>query len=427
MGALTRGARANAPWTVPSHGSIFSGLLPNAHGVTGRTARSSDRRLTSLRPAIERLSDRWLPEVFHRAGFETTAISANVWITREMGFDVGFDRFVPVGMAAIAPRGGPANRRLRDALPRPARDAAKNLLRYGKEAIRGRDFGANAAVSAARDLLKEARRPFFWFVNVMEAHAPYLPPARFLPRWGPERLLAPSVVHRYLNERFVFSHNLGRGTLPSRAAVILRELYAGGISYTDDFLRRFVEVLEPALEETVLVVTSDHGEHLGERHLLGHQLALDDELLNVPLVALGPGVPRESTASVFPLNGLPAMLASAAGLRRPHPWEEPGMIAVARYESGWEQIRRAPELVDDLRLTSEELARLRSPMVSATDGITTLTVSAAGETLDGDPSAVDRLRAAAAPSGGQDDQPADGTTPEEEAEIEERLRSLGYL
>jgi arylsulfatase A-like enzyme len=400
--------------------------LPDAHGVTGRAVRSSERRLTSLRPAIERISDRWVPEVFRRAGYETAAISANVWITREMGFDVGFDRFVPVGLAAIAPRGGSANRRMRDALPRAVRDAGKNVLRYGKEALRGRDFGADAAVRAARDLLRESRRPFFWFVNVMEAHAPYLPPARFLPRWGADRLVAPSIVHSYLDERFVLSHNLGRGMLPSRAAGILRELYAGEISYTDDFLRRFVEILEPVLAETVLVVTSDHGEHLGERHLLGHQLALDDELLNVPLVELGPGVPRESTARVFPLNGLPAMLASAAGLKQ-HPWDGPGDIAVARYESGWEQIRRAPELAVDLRLTPEELVRLHSPMVCATDGITTLTVSAAGEKVEGDPSALARLRVAVASSRGVDEQPAEGATLDEEAEIEERLRSLGYL
>jgi arylsulfatase A-like enzyme len=400
--------------------------LPDAHGVTGRAVRSSERRLTSLRPAIERISDRWVPEVFRRAGYETAAISANVWVTREMGFDVGFDRFVPVGLAAIAPRGGSANRRVRDALPRAVRDAGKNLLRYGKETVRGRDFGADAAVRAARDLLKESRRPFFWFVNVMEAHAPYLPPARFLPRWRADRLVAPAIVHRYLDERFVLSHNLGRGTLPSRAAGILRELYAGEISYADEFLRRFVHILEPVLGDTVLVVTSDHGEHLGERHLLGHQLALDDELLNVPLVALGPGVPRESKAKVFPLNGLPWMLASAAGLE-PHPWAEPGEIAVARYESAWEQIRRAPDLAVDLRLSPEELVRLHSPMACATDGTTTLTVSAAGEKVEGDPSALERLRAAVAPSGGPEELPSEGVTPDEEAEIEERLRSLGYL
>jgi hypothetical protein len=81
----------------------------------------------------------------------------------------------------------------------------------------------------------------------------------------------------------------------------------------------------------------------------------------------------------------------------------------------------------DLRLTSEELVRLHSPMVCATDGITTLTVSAAGEKVEGDPSALERVRVAVASSRGVDEQPAEGATPDKGAEIEERLRSLGYL
>jgi arylsulfatase A-like enzyme len=428
-GTLIRGARATAPWTVPSHGSIFSGLPPGVHGVDGRAARSSERRLTSLRPAIEHVSDRWLPEVFRRAGYETAAISANVWITREMGFDLGFDSFLQVGIAAIAPRGGSQRQRLRDAVPRAVRERGKHVVRYGNELVRGRDFGAEAALGAARVQLRETKRPFFWFLNVMEPHAPYLPPARYLPAWGPDRLLSPSVVHRFLEERAVLSFNLGRGTLPHAAGRILRTLYAGEISYADEFLGRLANVLEPHAGDTVLVVTSDHGEHLGERHRLGHQLSLAPELLDVPLLARGPGVPKEQPSRVFGLNGLPALLADAAGLDG-HPWEQAGDVAVARYESGWEQIRRAPELAEELRLTDAERALLRSPMASATDGSATLTISAAGESVVGDPAALERLRAAALGSdGGARSQAAagEGATPEEEAEIEERLRLLGYL
>src|SRR5205085_5046770 len=132
-GTLVRGARASASWTVPSHGSIFSGLLPGEHGVDGRAARSSERRLTSLRPAIERNAARWLPEVFRKAGYETAAISANVWITREMGFDLGFDMFTQVGLAGIAPRGGARRARPRDALPRAVLDSGRHVARYGRE------------------------------------------------------------------------------------------------------------------------------------------------------------------------------------------------------------------------------------------------------------------------------------------------------
>jgi arylsulfatase A-like enzyme len=433
-GTLVRGARASAPWTVPSHGTIFSGLLPDEHRVDGGAARSSERRLTSLRPAIERNADRWLPEVFRRAGYATAAISANVWITREMGFDLGFDSFTQVGLAAIAPRGAAPRGRFRDRIPRAALERGKHALRYGTELLRGRDFGAEAALGVARELAsaarKPGRRPLFWFVNVMEAHAPYLPPSAYLPSW-PDRMMAPSVVHRYLEERSVLSYNVGRGTLPAGAERMLRRLYAGEISYADAFVGELVDVLRPMLDDTFLVVTSDHGEHLGESHRLGHQLALDAALLDVPLVLRGPGQETVRTGAVFSLQGLPAAIADAAGLES-HPWERSADVAISRYESGWEQVRRAPELASVLRLTDAERALLRSPMACATDGRTTLTVSDAGEQLDGDPAGADRLRsvlvreetnAAGSRAAAKDA----GLPPEEEAEIEARLRELGYL
>jgi arylsulfatase A-like enzyme len=430
-GTLVRGARASAPWTVPSHGSIFSGLLPDAHGVDGRAAWSSERRLTSLRPAIERNAARWLPEVFRKAGYQTAAISANVWITREMGFDLGFDTFTQVGLAGIAPRGGARQTRLRDALPRAVLDRGKHVARYGRELLRGRDFGAEAALSAARELASTATKPFLWFVNVMEPHAPYLPPAVYLPTWGPDRLVAPSVVHRFLEERSVLSFNLGRGTLPRGAQRILRRLYAGEISYADAFVGKLAEMLGGMLDDTLLVVTSDHGEHLGEGHRLGHQLALDGALLDVPLVLRGPGQETARTGPAFALQGLPSLIADAVGLRD-YPWEPSPEIAVSRYESGWDQIRRAPELAEELRLTDGELTLLRSPMASATDGRATLTISAAGERIEGDASGADRLRTAlrheaVASTAEEDAQNDEGVPPEEEAEIEARLRELGYL
>ena len=327
--------------------------------------------------------------------------------------------------AAIAPRGASVRRRRRDALPRAVLDRGKHALRYGSELLRGRDFGAAAAIGVARGLLPESRQPFFWFLNVMEPHAPYLPPAHYLPAWGPSRLSSPSVVHRYLEERFVLSYNIGRGRLPRAARRILRELYAGEIAYADAFLGRLLEVLRPVLDDTVLVITSDHGEHLGERHLLGHQLSLAAELLDVPLVVHGSGTALDRSTPVFGLNGLPALIADAAGIAD-HPWEPARHVAVSHYESGWEQIRRAPTLAEELKMTDEERALLGSKMASATDGTTTLTVSRAGERVEGDPAGAERLRAALAEPAVATRAP-EGYTLEEEAEIEARLRELGYL
>src|SRR5207237_5400099 len=83
-------AIAPAPWTLPSHASIFSGLRPSWHGVTGRLvlARGGAR---SPRSRIQALADTWLPEILRRRGYATFAASANPWVGREIGLTMGFE------------------------------------------------------------------------------------------------------------------------------------------------------------------------------------------------------------------------------------------------------------------------------------------------------------------------------------------------
>src|SRR5918992_103184 len=331
-------AVSTSPWTVPSHASIFSGLLPFEHAVTGAAAITEDRRLASLAPGIERLEGRWLPEVLRRSGYRTVAVSANVWITPPMGFDAGFEEFVTVGTARIAPRGGTRRRRLQDLLPDGLLRRAKRAVRYGRDARLGRDFGARAALGEVRRLAAESGRPgrpLFLFVNVMEAHAPYLPPAPFNPLAGAERLRAPAINHRYLGDEFVAAYNLGAAEVPDEALGILRRLYAAEVTYVDRFLAGLVDAFEPLLDRTLLVVMADHGENLGEHHRLGHMLSLDERLLFVPLAVSGPGAPDLRGRPVTSLASLPALICEAAGIGV-HPWRAgaapDAVVAVAQYE-----------------------------------------------------------------------------------------------
>ena len=422
-------ALSAANWTAPSHASMFSGLHPFEHGVTGAAAVTSQGRLASFRPAVERHADRWLPEVMRRSGYETIAVSANVWITEPMGFDFGFDRFVPIGAARAVPRGAASPRRGRQALPPRLRRAVKRARRATFDYRRGRDQGAVQALRALGTLAAERRdRPFFCFVNVMETHAPYLPPRSFNPLRGWRRYAA-TAADRYQGSDFMLAYNLGAADAPGWAIEALRSLYAGEVRYVDRFLGLLMDRLQTVLDRTLVIVTSDHGENLGEDHRLGHQLFLDERLLHVPFAVAGPGAEVWPDRGVYSTAGLPRSIATAAGLEDA-PWEARDGVAIAQYESGWKQLRNARRVVAGLDLTTAQRHRLTTTLELATDGRATLLREDRSERLEGDAPAEAGLRAAldaAAGRGPAAVAPAEGVTPEEEEEIEERLRDLGYL
>jgi arylsulfatase A-like enzyme len=425
-------ARAAAPWTVPSHASMFCGLSPFVHGVTGGAARGLDGGLASLAPSINGHADRWLPEVMRRNGYRTFAISANVWVTPQMGFDLGFDEFHPVGVAGVAPRGAPPppSRGARRLVPSGIRARLKGPVRQLGDARNGRDFGLRAALAHLRH---EARggpgdAPFFGFVNIMECHAPYLPPGPFNPLKGVERLRAPAYARRYLLDAHTTAYNLGAAEVPDAALAAFRSLYAGEVAYADTFLAGMTAHLtaEGLAMHTLTLVTSDHGENLGEDHLLGHQLSLDPRLLHVPFAVAGPGAPTEPPSGAWSTAGVPRLIADAVAIDSP--WETPGPIAVSQYEGGRRQIRRVGEAEAGYALNDAQREHLGAVMAQATDGHAVLTRDHHGEHLAGSADRLAGLRAALDDAQGSG--PADtgsGYRPDQEAEIEAHLEELGYL
>ena len=427
-GAVAPNVVATSPWTVPSHASMFSGLLPFEHGLTGAAAQTSDGRVASLAPAVDALAaqGRWLPQVMRDAGYSTIGVSANVWITPQLGFDRGFDRFTPVGMARVAPRGGAALGVTHAGRLGAMRRRAKRAVRYLRDARHGRDFGAAQALPRLSQELRVAERPFFCFVNLMEAHAPYLPPSMHNPLSLARRIRAPALLHRYLADEAVLRYNIGASEVPDSALATFRDLYRGEIAYLDAALESLLGMLADERDDTLVIVTADHGEHLGEGHLLGHQLSVARPLVHVPLVVRGPGVDAASIedAPVRSLASLPGLIATSAGLGDVFAVPDPA-IAVTQYEGGANHVRRAASI--EQGLSEAQRIALRTPIVSATDGRTTVTRSESiGERVEGPEAAAAALRShldglPAAPT----DRGA--VSPTEESEIEDRLRDLGYL
>ena len=156
----------------------------------------------------------------------------------------------------------------------------------------------------------QAGRPRFVFVNVLDPHHPYDPPsddrARFLGGNDPREALAvpQEALHYFLEPG-----------LSARQKQLLGALYDAEIASMDREIGLFIEWLRSRkeLDRTILVVTSDHGERLGERGLVGHDLVMDPYILRVPLlVRYPPSVAPSRVKRRVQLDGLPGYIAHLA-------------------------------------------------------------------------------------------------------------------
>lgn len=437
-GSHVRHAYAAGSWTIPSHAALFTGLLPRDAGL----ARAPGGTPQSCKPRLEELRGRLLPEVLRRAGYETRAISANGWLTPASGFATGFERFELVDPSRSLSAGSPG-----------ARNAAVAMWEGWRARV---DDGARAAGALLEGWMREPRRrPFFWFVNLVEAHSPYLPPAPYNDLPALQRIRAAREARRYLNLSMMWRASLGQLELPAGAVERMRRLYASSIRSLDDWIARALEGLQETklLDETLVIVTADHGENLGENGMLGHAFSLDERLLRVPLVSAGPVTLADD--EVLSLAAVPNRLGRALDLDG-HPWEEPlpGGVAAAQFDppTGPDDPRNQT-LLDRWRVTDplgELKERFTTPLTCATDGSKKLL--ATGERvelidLEEDPlerrplpvelplgaqlsdlsNALEGARRTGrdSPSSGGGGPPED--IDEQVSDLEERMRLLGYL
>jgi arylsulfatase A-like enzyme len=435
-GLAVQNVIAPSNWTLPSHAALFTGLLPGAIGLSSAPARP-ERGGMSSRPLLEAQRARTLAEVLRRRGYGTGAISANPWIHEVNGFSVGFDRFVSVRGRPPAPTG----RGLRPTLDRWA------------EAWRARaDDGAAEVAKVLESWLAEgSARPFFWFVNLMECHSPYLPPRPFNDLSPLQRIRAARDAERHLSLDGIYRYCVRRAEISAPALARMSHLYRRSVLLMDGWIGRLIESMERRgiLDDTVVVVTADHGENLGENHLVSHMLSLDDRLLRVPLVVAGPA--RIEPPELVSLASLPRMLGDALGLAE-HPWvEDLTADGVAVAEAAGEIIKPvAAELVRAWHVSDETVETMSRSMICATDGSFKLVRTDGRDELfdlatDGDESrpidpasadgevvarlrraidrAVERAKPETPPAAG--DAPALSET--EAAELEERMKLLGYM
>lgn len=259
-------AFSTAPWTLPSHASLVTGRWP--HEMTADWVTALDGEFPTL------------AEFFTAQGYVTGGFVANIgYCSREFGLARGFGHYqdYPISFATIIQSSSIGRKIDRSRQLRKLIQSDQHMVRVGAPTING---------GLLRWLDRRGDRPFFAMLNYYDAHGPYLPNAPydtlFDPRGRPNNY---SPLHRFL----------GRPSpTPLSEAVIEREIaqYDGALAYLDHELGQlFAELSRRGiLQNTIVVVTADHGEEFGEHGVYDHGNSLYRPSVHVPLLIVGPGV-----------------------------------------------------------------------------------------------------------------------------------------
>ena len=290
-------AVSTSNWTLPSHASIFTGLYPTSHGATG-----SDGWLSDAFPT--------LAEVLSSAGYATYLFSANPYVSDKHGLDQGFETTEYTWE-------DPWQEKVRAFMDAREYEGNKRLSKFAAFKDAGaiiRDGFLEWEVQRSKD-----PRPFFAFLNFMEAHQPW-----YVTRDERGRFLAGS----QLEHSFELNHSYGRrhafgfgyGGYTEEDLAVVRGLYDASVHRLDAIVGELLAELERRgrFEDTVIVVVSDHGDETGEHGLLGHEYALYDTLLHVPLLIRHPALfpPGRTSGPVQSIDLYPTLL-EVAGVKPP--------------------------------------------------------------------------------------------------------------
>lgn len=390
-------ALSQSNWTVPATASLLTSLYPSEHGagITGEVRNLGESEVQQLRKET-----RTLGQMLSEAGFSTALVSANPYL---------FGRF-----------------------------------KRGFDVAEVERTDATTLTDRALEFLDTVEgEPFFLYVQYMDLHQPLRPPKPFFTMFGKE--FPGPRDKRYTDWRFG-SHDNFKGPNFTLFRDHKLALYDGALRYVDSEIGRLLDALQQAgqLEETLIVVTSDHGEEFWdhakqERELaqdprgfwgIGHGHSMYQELLRVPLIFRGPGidegrrvecparlvdvVPTSLEALSLPIpeglrgNSLTAFLTSGPGAPRCEPQpslaESPaygpdsraitfGRFKLIRRYDGFVQLfdlRADPDEKVDLSAERPELvAELTVLMERELSGIDT---SASDETMEFDDDTLEQLR-----------------------------------
>lgn len=217
--------------TLPSHTSMMTGLYPKSHGILKNGYRLN-RSITTL------------AEILQSEGYVTAGVVASSILGRKVNFDQGFDYYYQ---------------------PKPyADDAVKNGSgRYEISSTSTTD--ASKILNTTIKWLnlygeRHEETPFFLFIHFYDPHAGYRPPKKYW-KWGNDKV--------------------------SR--------YDGEILYVDEAIGKILKHMktQDVYDNTIVIMTSDHGESLGERNYWGHEDMIYENCVHVPMIVKIPGLGKK--------------------------------------------------------------------------------------------------------------------------------------
>ena len=251
-GLVLERAFSTTSWTLPAHTALFTGMDDVTHTVT-----DDGKRLPASVPV--------LPEILRDRGYRTLGFFSGPYLDPAFGFARGFDEYVDcTSYAGLANGEAPGL----DALHASHRDVTNPILldRVGAH------------------LAKGLPQPFFLFLHFWDVHYDYIPPERY---W---RMFDPDYGGTFSGENFERNRAFKRGMDPADFQHVLA-LYDGEIRYTDETIGALLDELKrrELLENTLVVITADHGDEFLEHGRKGHGHTLFDEVTHIPLIAWLPG------------------------------------------------------------------------------------------------------------------------------------------
>lgn len=412
-------AVAQAPWTLPSHASMFTGEYPWEHGTThARSYFPADRETFIAR--------------FRDAGYHTAAITPNVWITPHKGMTDDFDEvenFLGTADNPLSVRLSRLGARAFHALGSGTRRLIGRQLDRVFRLFDVDDSCKSAeTVDAVEDFLDdrdEGAEPFFLYTNLMEPHEPYHPPRRYQEKHGVDEDAA--IPHR---QKDVF-------TMDDIDYDALRRVYDASVDYTDDLVGRIRDALEEngLADDTVVVLLSDHGQALGGADgSFGHQFTVSEPVTNAVLLVDDPDREAGRAAGLTELRRLHDLVPGWAGIA---PDPEPGSATVEIARGGIEYPENftgfiPTEAWDDYYCKYRYVANADHKVVKRIDADGAATYTAVDRET-GESVPVPAALRAEVDAIGDVDVDADGDAPEgreggpeTDEEIAERLEALGY-
>ena len=250
---------SSSSWTLPAHAALFTSVNDTVHGCVEATG-------TALSPAFTTLAER-----FKEAGYATGGFYAGPYLHPAFGLGQGFDVYENCAAGAG----------VLDANPKDTWAMDQDVMRESHQGV------TNTAVyDAAHGWLDGStmEAPFFAFVHLWDVHFDFVPPAPY------DTLFDPDYDGDVTGENFFFDPEIN-ARMPDRDKEHLVALYDGEIRWTDSVVGDLLDDLEEwgVANETIVVLTSDHGTEFFEHGGKGHRTTLFDELIRIPLIVRYPG------------------------------------------------------------------------------------------------------------------------------------------